>query len=101
MNAYILEDRDGEVYVELKVDSISSDFGRFQVYEVVGQSDAEVRAGLQFRQVDYGTTDELISFADEKDLRVTFRNYRTQEDTVIRDWTDDHSFSISLTDSYL
>lgn len=101
MNAYILQDRDGEVYVELKVDSISSDFGRFQVYEVVGQSDAEMRAGIQYRQLDYGYTDDLLAFATEKDLRLTFRNYRTQEDTVLRDWTDDNSFSISLTDSWL
>jgi|SRR5690606_404726 len=99
MNSYIFEDRDGEVHVEYFVDAISPDFGKFQVYQTRGVSDAEIRAGIQFRELPYGK-DEFVEFADTYDLRLTFRDSRTQEDTVVRDWGD-FSFSISLTDSYL
>lgn len=100
MNAFIIEDRDGEVRVELKVDALNENFGRFQVYEVVGQSEAIMRAGIQFRALDYGKTDDLIAIANRYDLKVSFVNSRLGTTTTIRDF-DDFSYSISLTDSLL
>jgi len=95
MNVYRFEDRSGEVYVEYKVDSITKDFTNFTVYEVVGASDAEIRAGVDFRQLKYSLKD-FQDFATDNNLRLSFVDFNAQTTEIIQDWDLDSSESISL-----
>ena len=96
MERLIFTDRDGQVNVQYKVDALSEDFENFTVYQVDGLEDAEIRAGIQFRQLAYSKT-EFIEFATEKNLKLEYLPLKGSAVTL-RDFDESDSFSISLSD---
>lgn len=83
----------GTVRVDYVTDMISNDHKRFTVSEVKGASDAEIRAGLQFRQLAYHL-DEFIAFAQDNNLKLEISDLDSKEVLVDFDASFSSSFSI-------